>query len=97
MLRHLMEKGTIDTDGIRHSTKVAWRVFGHAATRNRKLEGDNLMETDATSAQRIQAGGVGRDHPDERGGSRLLHDTVPWVSIFLFEFTNYFLAQIARK
>jgi hypothetical protein len=27
LLRHLMEKGTLDTDGIRHSTKVAWRAL----------------------------------------------------------------------
>ncbi|MGB2185080.1 MAG: hypothetical protein ACPH5P_00225 [Akkermansiaceae bacterium] len=25
LCRHLMEAGTCDTDGIRHSTKVAWR------------------------------------------------------------------------
>ena len=27
LLRHLMEKGTLDTDGVRHSTKVAWRAL----------------------------------------------------------------------
>jgi hypothetical protein len=25
--RHLIERGTVDTDGVRHSTKVAWRAF----------------------------------------------------------------------
>ena len=25
LMRHLMEVGTVDTDGIRHATKVAWR------------------------------------------------------------------------
>jgi hypothetical protein len=25
--RHLMERGTIDTDGVRHSAKVAWRAL----------------------------------------------------------------------
>ena len=25
LLRHLMERGTVDTDGIRHSAKTAWR------------------------------------------------------------------------
>ncbi len=25
LVRHLLERGTIDTDGIRHSAKVAWR------------------------------------------------------------------------
>ncbi len=27
LLRHLVDRGTIDTDGIRHSTKVAWRAL----------------------------------------------------------------------
>lgn len=25
LMRHFMERGTVDTDGTRHSTKVAWR------------------------------------------------------------------------
>lgn len=40
MLRHLMEKGTIDTDGIRHSTKVAWRALAML-----QLEIENSKET----------------------------------------------------
>lgn len=27
LTRHLMQVGTIDTDGIRHSAKVAWRAL----------------------------------------------------------------------
>lgn len=27
LVRHLMERGTFDTDGIRHSAKVAWRAL----------------------------------------------------------------------
>ena len=27
LLRHLMERGTVDSDGIRHSAKVAWRAL----------------------------------------------------------------------
>ena len=27
LLRHLMERGTVDTDGVRHSAKVAWRAL----------------------------------------------------------------------
>lgn len=29
LVRHLMEAGTVDTDGIRHSTKVAWRALAN--------------------------------------------------------------------
>ena len=27
LMRHLLESGTVDTDGILHSTKVAWRAL----------------------------------------------------------------------
>jgi hypothetical protein len=27
IVRHLMQRGTLDTDGVRHSTKVAWRAL----------------------------------------------------------------------
>lgn len=27
LLRHLIERGTLDTDGMRHSAKVAWRAL----------------------------------------------------------------------
>ncbi len=29
LTRHLMEAGTVDTDGIRHSAKVAWRALAN--------------------------------------------------------------------
>lgn len=29
LARHLLEVGTIDSDGIRHSTKVAWRALAN--------------------------------------------------------------------
>lgn len=29
LTRHLMEAGTIDSDGIRHSAKVAWRALAN--------------------------------------------------------------------
>ena len=27
LMRHFIERGTMDTDGVRHSTKVAWRAL----------------------------------------------------------------------
>jgi hypothetical protein len=27
LVRHLLDRGTVDTDGIRHSAKVAWRAL----------------------------------------------------------------------
>lgn len=39
LTRHLMEAGTIDTDGVRHSAKVAWRAL---ANLQKEIEKDNL-------------------------------------------------------
>lgn len=36
LARHLLEAGTVDTDGILHSTKVAWRAL---ANLQKELEG----------------------------------------------------------
>lgn len=36
LLRHFMERGTVDTDGLLHSTKVAWRAL---AMLQKELEG----------------------------------------------------------
>lgn len=27
LMRHFLQRGTIDTDGVRHSSKVAWRAM----------------------------------------------------------------------
>lgn len=37
LVRHLMQRGTIDTDGVRHSAKVAWRAL---AMLQKELEAD---------------------------------------------------------
>lgn len=40
LVRHLMEAGTVDTDGIRHSAKVAWRAL---AALQKELENTNPL------------------------------------------------------
>ena len=37
LVRHLLDAGTIDTDGIRHSAKVAWRAL---ANLQKEIEND---------------------------------------------------------
>lgn len=39
LLRHVMEAGTVDSDGIRHSTKAAWRAL---ANLQKELESEGL-------------------------------------------------------
>lgn len=45
IVRHLIERGTIDTDGMRHSAKVAWRALALLQT---ELE-DALAQTGASA------------------------------------------------
>ncbi len=42
LMRHIIEAGTVDTDGIRHSTKVAWRAM---ANLQKELEGLSTVDT----------------------------------------------------
>jgi len=37
LMRHFLQRGTIDTDGIRHSAKVAWRAL---AMLEKEIEGE---------------------------------------------------------
>jgi hypothetical protein len=37
LLRHLLEAGAVDSDGVRHSAKVAWRAL---AALQKEIEGD---------------------------------------------------------
>lgn len=50
LVRHLMQRGTRDTDGIRHSAKIAWRAL---ANLQREIEHD-LAEQAATSAAKAR-------------------------------------------
>lgn len=44
LARHLLEAGTMDSDGIRHSTKVAWRSL---ANLQKEIENDRAVGYDA--------------------------------------------------
>ena len=41
LLRHLLEAGTRDTDGLRHSAKVAWRAL---AMLQREIDAEKVLE-----------------------------------------------------
>lgn len=43
LLRHLMEAGTVDSDGVRHSAKVAWRAL---AALEKELEAAETVEVE---------------------------------------------------
>lgn len=50
LVRHLLQRGTLDTDGVRHSAKVAWRAL---AMLQREIEAETAALTPALAA-RIQ-------------------------------------------
>ena len=52
LVRHLMEGGTTDTDGVRHSAKVAWRALAIL-----QLE----IEKDKSAMFRLSAADFARD------------------------------------
>jgi hypothetical protein len=42
MMRHFMERGTVDVDGVRHTTKAAWRML---AILQLEIEADNATDS----------------------------------------------------
>lgn len=44
LLRHLLESGTIDSDGVRHSAKVAWRALALLQLEIEKEQHDSQIE-----------------------------------------------------
>lgn len=46
LVRHLMQSGTFDTDGIRHSAKVAWRGL---ALLQRELDAEKIINNQIES------------------------------------------------
>ena len=50
LTRHLMEVGTIDTDGIRHSAKVCWRALA-----NLQKELENILHLQTRARENRQS------------------------------------------
>lgn len=59
LMRHLIEAGRIDTDGIRHSAKVAWRAL---AALQKEIE---RASVDAVCTITLNTGDVRDDEPIE--------------------------------
>jgi hypothetical protein len=51
-MRHIMERGTLDTDGTRHSAKAAWRVL---ALLQEELEGAGAPMSRGSRARLVSA------------------------------------------
>ncbi len=58
LLRHLVERGTFDTDGMRHSAKVAWRGL---ALLQRELDTEKVTDLDRMPYPATMSGPVDWD------------------------------------
>lgn len=50
IVRHLIDRGTVDTDGVRHATKVAWRALALLQTELEETAQKKPPEDDAACA-----------------------------------------------
>lgn len=50
LMRHFLERGTLDTDGVRHSTKVAWRAL---ALLQKEIEHDKRRSSKGDSSDAV--------------------------------------------
>lgn len=86
LLRHLIDRGTIDVDGQRHSAKVAWRAL---ALLQRELEAEAAL--DAAGVSKASGGyiHIEQDVPEEPSGDedwRKLYphqDEPKWGGVFV--------------
>jgi len=62
LLRHFMERGTLDSDGVRHSAKVAWRAL---ALLQKEIE--NELESSAGTDSEGSSADSGRTGNDQSG------------------------------
>lgn len=46
IIRHMIDRGTLDTDGVRHSAKVAWRALALLQTEIERERGGEVDSTD---------------------------------------------------
>jgi hypothetical protein len=58
LVRHLMEAGTVDTDGVLHDTKVAWRALANLQLRLEDMNYDRNQTGHAGSADQAPRTGA---------------------------------------
>jgi len=72
IVRHLIERGTFDTDGLRHSAKVAWRAL--AMLQIELEQARKTAEADGVQMQRWDKPPV--EEPGDDIGNRVLDQDV---------------------
>ena len=67
LMRHLMENGMHDIDGVRHSAKIAWRALAHL---QKEIEGDKF-DDDFASYKKAEEWYI-----EQYNRNRLPHDQI---------------------
>lgn len=88
LVRHLMERGTLDDDGVRHSTKVAWRALALLQKEIEDSKSPKLAEPDLVM-EHLKASaadwGFGPDTvystPEIKPASEILQGPLKWNPI----------------
>jgi len=60
LMRHLVDCGTVDVDGVRHATKVAWRALANLQKEienDVRTQGDNSATTGDIAVDAVGQGG----------------------------------------
>lgn len=52
IMRHFLQRGTLDTDGVRHSAKLAWRAM---ALLQKEIEAETINQVGQTALLRSQS------------------------------------------
>lgn len=60
LMRHFLERGTLDTDGVRHSAKVAWRAM---AMLQKEIEGERGATREREAEAAVEAAERARGTP----------------------------------
>jgi hypothetical protein len=64
LMRHFLDRGTLDTDGVRHSAKVAWRALALLQTElERQARSLAALDELAAESQRLGLYDVQSSHP----------------------------------
>ncbi len=79
LMRHLLDRGTIDTDGVRHTAKVAWRAL---ALLQRELDAEAAADADTVLSPKrgfVGYGGTGDRSTRSRRENLIYADQPPKV------------------
>lgn len=75
LMRHLIQRGTVDTDGVRHSAKVAWRAL---ALLQREIDAEAMVAT-PTAGGPVATTNPLAQRPDENAKQHRDRVNSPWA------------------